>query len=375
MSLEAIERARRSFLADVYSMRDDFALKYREKLRSIAFEHDYQRRFPVEVVQLAQAEVRKRIEAARTNIAAALDAGWRPTSLASINTMLSWFFSPERHDEHLSSDLYAFVVSSFSDVGRHDPEGETRHKLQLGHAESRACEGAVESLELIAVAKYGSYRQVEYNDEFRRRVLQALCEHFTTGSGETLFVRRLADLLGVEHNLGNYRAIGNSVQYWGQKGALGILADRSLQSEFPDVGVTEITAYGVDLLDGRHDARAPAVHHSYQITNSTIGVAGSMSGGTVNQSVGIGLTGLAAALEALRDEIVDSAIPTASVIELTALEAARLSREENRDEGKLRKVLQGLSQVVQTLAAVPAAWSFVLDEAVKAGYLSPPPVC
>ena len=227
-------------------------------------------------------------------------------------------------------------------------------------------------LEIQATKKYGSYRNVEYNEEFRLRVLRCLNEYFAS-SREPIYTVGVVQRLDIVDNSENRRLVGNALLYWQQKQAILAVESRALHAEFRAVAVTAITGIGTDRVEGLSETKA-AVQHTYHVSGSTVGVVG-MSGGTLTQNIGASFGDLAAALERLLDEMQASEDPLAPAVEATAEKAAALARTEHPDRGTLGRVLAGLGQTVQSVAAAPQAWAFVTIEAAKAGFNIPgPPV-
>jgi hypothetical protein len=235
----------------------------------------------------------------------------------------------------------------------------------------RAYNLTLHDLEIQATKKYGSYKTVEYNEDFRMRVLGGVYEHFAS-SQEPIYTVGVLQCLGLENNTDNRRFVGNALMYWREKNAIKAISSPALRVDFPHVAVTGITSIGTDRVEGLHQS-AVAVHHEYHITGGTVGVVGTMNGGVVTQNIGASLNDLAAALEQLRDEMRESDDCFAPVVEATAEKAASLARTQPSDRGALERILGGLGQTLQSVAAAPQAWAFIAVEAAKAGFNIPGP--
>jgi hypothetical protein len=153
---------------------------------------------------------------------------------------------------------------------------------------------------------------------------------------------------------------------------LDVIRKAGLVETVPGVGpyrgawVTRITKYGRDALYAPQIS-GPA-QTIFDVKANTIGVVGTVTGGTVTQSIGGSFADLIAALEQFRDEMKTSNDPRASVVEATAEQVALLVRTPEPDRNLIVRALTGMSQVVQTLAAVPQAWALLASEAAKAGF-------
>jgi hypothetical protein len=106
---------------------------------------------------------------------------------------------------------------------------------------------------------------------------------------------------------------------------------------------------------------------SHRITATNIGVVGTMTGGSINQAVGATWQELAEALEALGDKAEALQAPSASVVEAVVHTVLAEIRAKEPNKGKVRKILNGISEVIQTLGELGPAWALVATEAAKVG--------
>ena len=77
-----IEQLKDAFQSAIPRRRDEFAQKLKERLRSIAYEAQYPQKYPIEVLQMAEIEIRERNRIANERIKQLLDSGWRPENLS-----------------------------------------------------------------------------------------------------------------------------------------------------------------------------------------------------------------------------------------------------------------------------------------------------
>lgn len=127
------EKARAAFQNAIPRMRDEFAKRIQARLKSIAHESQYPLRYPAEVLQMAQEEVRSRAKLAADRIKTLIDSGWNPALpngvASAFNDMYSGFDDWRKEP---SSDLTEAVQWSFGAVGRNDPQQARINALELG---------------------------------------------------------------------------------------------------------------------------------------------------------------------------------------------------------------------------------------------------
>jgi hypothetical protein len=326
-------------------------------------------RWPDEALRLAEAEVKVRNQELTSRLSAAIEAGWKPSPAFNVEQAISRCFVPDRDNENPHSDLSAFVLGAFDRVGRPmSKDEEKRQHVSLGDAHVRSYNITVQHLDTLATAKYGDYRNLENNEDTRKCVLKALNEHFIASSDYIIPVGVL-QLLGVENNAETRRTAGRILKYWLDEEAI---VGKALQIDDGDihVNVTAMTSRGIKIVEGRGDQPA-TVHNIFHVSGSpTIGVLGTMTGGSVTQNIG-SFTNLASALEQLVVEMRASDEELASVAEAAAERAAALAIAAVPDKNKIGKAVNGLAQLIQTLAGTPQAWALVAMEASKLGYHLP----
>ncbi len=213
---------------------------------------------------------------------------------------------------------------------------------------------------------------MNYDKVARDRVLRAVYEHFLE-SGEPLSLQDVAVMLGWETNPGTLTTVGKCLVYWIERRKIDgrVLPQSELPYEI--VHLVKMTASGIDYLES--DSRLKASGDTtYTFHNSTIGVAGPVSGGSVTQTFSNNAADFARALHALAAELGESTEDSAPVAEALAEKAASAVTEEHPEPLRLSRVMVALSQTIQTMGAVPAAYALVCSEAAKHGFSLPQPL-
>lgn len=127
------DQARAAFQNAIPRQRDEFEQKVRDRLLAIVHEANYPLKYPLEVLEMAQAEVRSRHKAAAFRVKQLLDSGWRPNSghaNALRTTFIDMFAGFDHWKKDPSSDLYHRVEAAFGEVGH--PAHELKHQRALG---------------------------------------------------------------------------------------------------------------------------------------------------------------------------------------------------------------------------------------------------
>lgn len=92
--------------------------------------HDYARMHPLKVLNVAQDEMRTRLEAAAKVVEDLLTAGWRPSS-QTVTQAFEALLVTGSEDKDLFADLFGAVKKAFVDVRREDAEQEAAYVEQL----------------------------------------------------------------------------------------------------------------------------------------------------------------------------------------------------------------------------------------------------
>lgn len=149
-----IELARAGFQNSIPHRRKQFEGNVKERLRSIAHEAQYQSRYPSEILQMAEKEVRERHLMASERVKQLLDSGWRPSHPSGVRSaFIDMFTSFDDWQKDPSSDLYHAVEAAFGEVGSRAPDHALVNARQLGTAQVQAANECVSDLECYAGAK------------------------------------------------------------------------------------------------------------------------------------------------------------------------------------------------------------------------------
>jgi hypothetical protein len=150
MPLE-FEQVRAAFHNAMPRRRDDFALAVADRLRAIAHEAGYVQKFPLDVLRIAETEMRARNEIAAQRIKQLLESGWKPTAPRTVTgAFIEMFTGFDDWQKDPSRDLYDKVSASFGNVGVHSPENETRNIRRLSQVQVQASNEQMSDLEVYA---------------------------------------------------------------------------------------------------------------------------------------------------------------------------------------------------------------------------------
>lgn len=143
--------ARAAFQNAIPRRRDEFQDRIQERFRTICHEQHYADRYPVEVLRMAQQEIRERHVLAAQRVKQLLDSGWNPESIEAIHhAFVDMFAGFDHWKKDPSSDLYHVVEASFGQVGRSEPAKVIEHKRALGEAQVEAANEAISDLNMYA---------------------------------------------------------------------------------------------------------------------------------------------------------------------------------------------------------------------------------
>ena len=109
------------------------------------------------------------------------------------------------------------------------------------------------------------------------------------------------------------------------------------------------------------------------INATNIAMLHSMTGGTINQNVGGTFSELLSALENMQAIAVSSSTAAAAVIETSVAAVISELRGPQPNEGKMRRLLSGISAMIQTVGELGPAWALVAAEAARIGWSFPMP--
>jgi hypothetical protein len=357
---EEVQHARRAFLAEMAHRRESFAWRYRKAFDEFCHRPNYRPEWPPESVRLVQEETRERLQELKGRLSAALDAGWKPSPSLDMRAALQACYYAENHTENPYSDLEAHARAAFADVGLSSQRtDQDRHSYELNSAHTRAYESVLSDLELRATSKYGSYRRVANNEEFRKRVLKAVYQHFDTSS-TPVFMRDVAQLLGVVADEENLRVIDKTLKYWKEKDAVRAVESDSIDHDWNNVAVTGMTSIGTDIVENIGN-QAPAVHF-----HAPVGIVGNVNArAVVNQNIGQQFTIVGAALAEVRKNL--EFIPDNERKEVEE-QAEAVDEELATDSPRVGRVALGLKAIQRILTPL-AKWSGkeVLQSAIQEG--------
>lgn len=363
-----LETARAGFLADIEHARIDFAHDYRERFLAFCHTNNYAQRWPAESLRLAQVEDRRRLGLARDRVLDAIEAGWRPSPQCDESSAIQRLYTPDRAEQHAYSDLETVVMAAYDDVGR--PNSKELRDAQAGalsRSHIAAFESARATVELQAARKSGNFRNLEDNHQTRKALLSA-ARSVLRRAGEPVTIADILNEMGLQNNEGNFRAAFDMLSFWSDKHAIEAKSIRS-EGQPSAMMVLRVTAKGVDMLEGANTFTPPAIN----ITNSgQFFAGGSFTNVNVSQSIGAELHGLIDALQALRNELIASDDSHAELVEPLVGKAIDAVLEPEPDRARLAKFLSGIGQLIQSVAALPQAWQFVVLEAAKIGVSLPP---
>ena len=148
------DQVRAAFQSAIPRLRDDFARRVSERLKTIAHESQYTQKYPVEVLRMAEDEVRRRSTMATERIRDLLDSGWKPENPTSVRAAYGDMYSGfDDWQKDPSSDLYQAVEAAFGNVGVHEPAKAIEHARRLGAVQVQAAAEAMSGLDVYA-AKY-----------------------------------------------------------------------------------------------------------------------------------------------------------------------------------------------------------------------------
>lgn len=147
----SIAQIQAAFQNAIPRRRDEFAQSIRERLRTITFETQYPQRYPVEVLRMAEAELRERNKIAAERVKQLLDSGWRPENPTSVRAAFGDLFRDfDTWEKDPSLDLYRAVSAAFNEVARNDPSDALIHERRLGEVQVQAVNEYVSDLEVYS---------------------------------------------------------------------------------------------------------------------------------------------------------------------------------------------------------------------------------
>jgi hypothetical protein len=158
-----VEQARAAFQSAIPRRRDEFKQSTKDRLGTIAHESQYVQKYPVEVLRMAETEVRARAALAADRVKNLLDSGWRPENPTSVRgAFLDMFARFDHWQKDPSSDLYQIVEGAFGEVGVHAPDKVVEHARRLGTVQVQASEEWMSDLDCYAT-KYVDFSSLVPN--------------------------------------------------------------------------------------------------------------------------------------------------------------------------------------------------------------------
>lgn len=144
-------QVREAFQSAIPRMRDEFARRVSERLKTIAHESNYPQKYPAEVLRMAEDEVRARSAIATQRVKDLLDSGWVPENSTSVRQAYSDMYGGFNDwQKDPSSDLYPAVETSFGSVGVHDKATSVEYVRRLGAVQVQAAAEAMSDLDVYA---------------------------------------------------------------------------------------------------------------------------------------------------------------------------------------------------------------------------------
>ena len=129
--------------------RDAFARRIQERLGTIVHEDQYVQRFPLEVLSMAQDELRERFQLAAERVKQLIRTGWTADQMITVRKVfLDCFGTFDRMDKDPQTDLYHAVEGAFGKVGVHNPAQATMNHRQLSEVQVQASTEFLSDLEL-----------------------------------------------------------------------------------------------------------------------------------------------------------------------------------------------------------------------------------
>ena len=146
--------ARAAFQNSVPARRDQFARQVKARLKSISHESNYILRYPDEILEMAEVELRERSALAAARLRQRIDSGWIPENANSVSVALGDLYNGfDSWTKDASSDLYAAVEAAFHDVGRTDHEAMQQNVRRLGQVQVQTHNEFASALEADAASK------------------------------------------------------------------------------------------------------------------------------------------------------------------------------------------------------------------------------
>jgi hypothetical protein len=144
-------QVREAFQSAIPRMRDDFARRVSERLKTIARESNYPKKYPAEVLRMAEDEVRARSAIATQRVKELLDSGWVPENSTSVRQAYGdMYVGFNDWQKDPSSDLYPAVEASFGKVGINDKAASIEYVRRLGAVQVQAAAEAMSDLDVYA---------------------------------------------------------------------------------------------------------------------------------------------------------------------------------------------------------------------------------
>jgi hypothetical protein len=158
------DEVRVAFQDAVPNRRDEFARQVKERHRSIAYENQYVQRFPMEVLAMAEAELRERLRLAASRVKQLINSGWTTTEMVTVQSVYLGMFSKyDRMDKDPHSDLFHAVENAFELVGTHNPSQATLNARRLSEVQVNAATEFLSDLEVYYGEKHPESRAASAN--------------------------------------------------------------------------------------------------------------------------------------------------------------------------------------------------------------------
>lgn len=261
------EATKKAFQSLIPRMRADFEARITAYRETIFRDSQYMRKYPADILRLAQEEARARHRAAEERVERLIRSGWKaphPTAIAAVYREC-FSFSDFRYDPF--SDLYERVDAAYTEIGQVEPNpGDLRRRL--GQAQVDAANEAISNLETLVLEE--EYAPVPV-------VVHGTVGSIQTGSNSTATVTINLDSAGAAALADAVRELRrflktNAVQELPPY-TDAVFADLETEVEKPTPSIARITGLlsaGASIISTT--ANAPAAWHAVRHAAQAIGI-------------------------------------------------------------------------------------------------------
>jgi hypothetical protein len=145
-----------AFQDAIPNRRDEFARQVKRLRNALLRGDPHLRRYPSEVLELAEAELRARIELASTRVKQLINSGWKADGMNSVRqAFLDCFGMYDRMDKDPQSDLYNIVENAFNFIQEPNAVQARKNHYRLSEVQVNTATACLSDLEVYYAERLG----------------------------------------------------------------------------------------------------------------------------------------------------------------------------------------------------------------------------